>query len=156
MKNYFGVAGKMTLLLLLLLVTMPLVSFSKSIVLRLNDAKHTLVYYKLSTPGPVMVLGKDGTLTVNGRVYLFKDIDYFYYTTEDYNGAAGTEDGLATDVVVIAEDGGITMKGRVEVLSADGKVVASASDGTTPSLNDLPAGMYLVTDGVTTIKVQKK
>ncbi len=120
-------------------------ALAKSVVFTLSDG--TMVYYKLSNDEPpCMVIADDGTFTLNDRLYTFESIQYFAISTDDYSGEEGTEDGIAS-----LADGQALMKGQARVYSLDGRLVNGEG-----SLNGLPQGTYVISDGKTSLKVQKR
>ncbi len=122
------------------------VAVAKSIVITLNTG--TMVYYKLSSDAsPRMILHDDGTFTMNGQEYAFDDVECFAYSATDYDGAEGTVDG----VVSLDDRGGLLMKGEVRVYAPDGKLVSHGGN-----LAGLRTGTYIVSDGTTTLKIQKR
>ncbi len=132
---------------ILSLLTLVAISPAKarSIVITLTTG--TQVYYKITSNNPPrMVLSDDGTFTMNGQQYTFSGIVNFFYTADDYDGAEGTADGI-----VSIDDKRLLMKGETRVYSLDGKLVSKGSD-----LDDLKPGTYIISDGVTTLKLQKQ
>lgn len=127
-------------------------AMAKSLVLTLNDSKSTKVYYKLGGDvNPRMVLGEDGTFSVNGKEYTFKGVKNFFISNEDYTGQTNTIDAI----VAIDEDGSGRTTGVVRVYNLDGRLVQTREDGTF-DLNPLPRGTYVINNGVSTIKVMKR
>ncbi len=118
---------------------------AKSIVFTLNSG--TQVYYQLQTDTPPrMVIGQDGTFTMNGQPYAFDDVKCFAYSATDYEGESGTLDGMAA-----IEQGKVRMQGETRIYSVDGKLMGKDGD-----LAPLKPGTYIVSDGTTTIKILKR
>ncbi len=134
-------------LCILSLLTLVAASSAKarSIVITLTTG--TQVYYKITSDNPPrMVLSDDGTFTMNGQEYTFDGIVNFFYTADDYDGTEGTADGI-----VSIDDKRLLMKGKARVYSLDGKLVSKAGD-----LDGLKPGTYIISDGTTTLKLQKQ
>ncbi len=135
---------RLGILSLITIVSIPSAK-ARSIVITLTTG--TQVYYQITSDNPPrMVLSDDGTFTMNGQEYTFDCIVNFFYTTEDYNGAEGTADGI-----VSIDDKRLLMKGEAHVYSFDGKLVSKGND-----LNGLAPGTYIITDGTTSLKLQKR
>ncbi len=120
-------------------------AWGSSIVLTLTSG--TQVYYRISSDNPPrMILGQDGHLTMNGQDYAIDDIDHFAYSSTDYDGEAGTEDGIAS-----INGQSVTMKGGARVYTLDGQMVSKDGD-----LSRLPSGTYIISDGTTSLKLLKR
>ncbi|MCD8265873.1 MAG: hypothetical protein LUC33_01830 [Prevotellaceae bacterium] len=118
---------------------------AKSLVLTLDDG--TQVYYLVSNDNPPrMVLADDGTFTLNNQDYTIANVKCFAYSSTDYSGEKGTVDGI-----VEMDDTRLTMKGNVRIYTLDGRLVSEGG-----SLASLKAGIYVLTDGTTTLKIQKR
>ncbi len=118
---------------------------ARSIVITLTSG--TQVYYKITSDNPPrMVLSDDGTFTMNGQEYTFDGIVNFFYSADDYDGADGTDDGI-----VSIDDKRLLMKGKVRIYSLDGKLVSKGGD-----LDGLKPGTYIISNGTTTLKIQKQ
>lgn len=118
---------------------------AKSIVFTLNSG--TQVYYQLQTDTPPrMVIGQDGTFTMNGQPYAFDDVKCFAYSATDYDGESGTLDGMAA-----MEEGKVRLQGEARIYTTDGRLVRRDGD-----LSPLRAGTYIVSDGTTTLKIRKQ
>lgn len=150
-----------TLLLLFVALT-ALTASAKSVVFTLNDTHKTKVFFKLGgDENPKMVLGEDGTFTVNGLPYTFAGLLNFYISSTDYAGDRYTEDGDAATPVepVISIDGSLLSMNQagkaIKVYSLDGKLIRQTAAGEKLSLDTLPRGTYVITNGVSTIKMQK-
>ncbi len=137
------------LLRLCILSLMTIVAISsaeaKSIVFTLNSG--TQIYYKISSDAPPrMVLYDNGTFTMNGKEYAFDDVKHFAYSATDYDGEIGTEDGI-----VSIDENGLSMKGDIRIYSLDGKLVSKGGE-----LDNLKPGTYIISNGTTTLKLQKR
>lgn len=126
--------------------------FAKSVVFMLNDAAQTKVYYQIGDERSKMIIGNDGSFSINDRTFRFDDVKGFYYSATDYAAEAGTEDGLAVGIVIITEDGKLQMAGTIKVYSLDGKLVRTASPKDV-SLDGLQPGVYTVSNGKSKVKV---
>ena len=142
MKRYF--------LFLVLLLSMPWAS-ARSLVLHLADG--TQVYYVMtSTDYPHIILQGDGTLTCNGELYTVDNVTSFRVSTTDYTGADGTREG-ASDIIVLQSDK-LFGQGDLRVCDLEGRVVVEGRGEA--CLSQLPAGLYVVSQGSRTVKICKR
>jgi len=117
----------------------------KSVVIMLNSG--TKIYYKISSDAPPrMVIADDGTFALNTKTYTFSNVKGFCISSEDYTGESGTVDGI-----VNIDDKSVAMKGEPRIYSLDGRLVKKGSD-----LTGLKPGTYVITNGTTTLKIQKR
>lgn len=150
-----------TLLLLFAALTTLCVS-AKSVVLTLNDSHKTKVFFKLGGEvNPKLVVEEGGTFTMNGLPYTFSNLLNFYISSTDYAGDRYTEDGDAMTPVepVISIDGGLLQMNQagkaIKVYTLDGKLIHTTSPGGKLHLDTLPKGTYVITNGVSTLKMAK-
>lgn len=150
-----------TLLLIFAFVATLAVS-AKSVVFTLNDTHKTKVFFKLGgDQNPKMVVGEDGTFTVNGLPYTFSNLLNFYISSTDYAGDRYTEDGDAMTAIepVISIDGGLLSMNQagkaIKVYTLDGKLIKQTAAGEKLNLDVLPRGTYVISNGVSTLKIQK-
>ncbi len=124
----------------------PVSTSAKSLVITLNSG--TRVYYLLSkdTP-PQMVIADDGTFTLNSQGYSFSDVKCFFVSDSDFSGEGGTLDGI----VSIDEKRNVLTSGKTRIYSLDGRLVSEGN-----SLSALKKGTYIITDGISTLKIQKQ
>lgn len=149
-------------LLLLLTVLMTLSVSAKSVVFTLNDSHKTKVFFKLGgEQNPKLVVGEDGNLTINGLPYTFSNLLNFYISSTDYAGDRYTEDGDALTPVepIISIDGGLLSMNQsgkaIKVYTLDGKLIKVVGAGDKLQLDTLPRGTYVITNGLSTLKMQK-
>lgn len=141
---------------LFLFLTLPLLaaggsSEAKSLVLTLNDSQATRVYYQLGgNENPRLVIDDDNTFALCGKNYTFHSVKNFYIADEDYTGEAGTIDAIAT----IDEEGHGLMTGPTRTYTTDGRLLRTTASGRF-SLRGLPSGTYVITNGRSTLKIQK-
>lgn len=135
--------------LFLCLVLLASASMSgKSLVITLN--KGTRVYYKITTDAPpTMAIAQDGTFTLNGQDYNFADVKSFSISATDYAGEKGTVDGI-----VALDEKRLDMRGDVRIYTLDGRLAGQGKDGY--DMSGLKPGMYVITNGVNTLKIQKR
>lgn len=120
----------------------------KSLVITLS--KGTRVYYKITTDmPPVMTIAQDGTFTLNGQDYSFTDVKSFSISATDYVGEKGTVDGI-----VALDEKRLDMRGDVRIYTLDGRLAGVGKDGY--DMSGLKPGMYVITNGVSTMKIQKR
>lgn len=150
-----------TLLLFFVALT-AITASAKSVVFTLNDTHKTKVFFKLGgEQNPKLVVGEDGTFTVNGLPYTFSNLLNFYISTTDYAGDRYTEDGDAQTPIepVINIDGGLlgmNQSGKaIKVYTIDGKLIRQTLPGEKLQLDALPRGTYVITNGTSTLKMQK-
>lgn len=137
--------------LLLLVALSSAQAVAKSLVITLADAHATRVYYKLGGDvAPRLVLADDGTFTLNDRTYTFLGVKNFFISTTDYAGERYTEDAI----IALDDEGRGTLRGAVRVYALDGRLVRETDGGFT--LQGLPAGTYVVTNGTQPLKLQKR
>jgi len=121
---------------------------AKSLVITTTSG--TLVYYKITNDEPPrLVIQGDGAFTLNGQEYAFADVKNFYISTEDYSGEEGTADGIVT-----LDKGKLGMKGELKVYTVDGRLVETQKGSL--DMSRLKRGMYVITNGVSTLKIQKQ
>lgn len=119
---------------------------AKSIVITLNTG--TMVYYKISNDNPPqLVIADDGTFKLNSQDYTFSDVKNFYLSETDYSGEKNTMDGI----VNINEKQDLLMNGEVRIYTLDGKLATQGNN-----LSSLQRGTYIITNGTTTLKIQKR
>lgn len=136
--------------LLALTALFALTASAKSVVFTLKDAKKTKVYYKITTDTPPrMIINDDGTFTVNGTPYALADVLGFEYSATDFSGEKNTVDGVAS-----LQDDRLTLSGQVRIYDLQGRMLRTSENGV--SLEGLPKGTYVITNGVSTIKMQKR
>lgn len=132
---------------------------AKSVVFTLNDG--TKVYYLLSAEVNPMLRFKDGKMVVNEDTYEFTNIKNFYISEEDDPNAiekvlAKHNVTFKANTVVINSDSVKIMK----VYTLDGvevKVPVEKSENViSVNLNGLERGTYLISTGVSSLKVLKK
>lgn len=149
-------------LLLLFVAMITLTAGAKSVVFTLNDTHKTKIFFKLGgDENPKMVVGEDGTFTVNGLPYTFANLLNFYISTTDYAGDRYTEDGDAATAIepIVNIDGGMLSMNQagktIKVYTLDGKLIKQTAAGEKLNLDILPRGTYVITNGVSTLKMQK-
>jgi len=129
---------------------------AKSLVLVLAD--ETQVYYLLDVNKfPVMTFGEN-TVKVNADQYTFSDISRFYISETD--DPAGIGELKTIDKTIDGETLFVRTTGQVAVYKADGKhvqVKTSMSNGITAvSLASLKQGVYIVSIGNSSFKIQRR
>lgn len=162
-----------------LLMAASTVVSAKSLVLRLSDTRGTLVYYKLpasTTDTEVLpselVFEEDGTFSVNGDSYKLTGIKNFFISQTDFSGEKYTREGSANTTGIEApsmtiEGGKLLFSGdssKLRVYNVGGQLVkvgrTKAGDAGQAvgglDLSTLRPGTYVVTDGQTTLKIQKR
>lgn len=128
---------------------------ARSIVLTLNDAAGTRVFFQLGgDEDPRMVFNNDGTLSVQGLCYALTDVKCFAYTTANYSGEEGTINGIKTPRFVL-EGRWLHANGNESVVSIYDLGGRQCMAGTTIDLSTLPSGNYLATDGISTLKFHR-
>lgn len=136
---------------------------AKSVVFTLNDKAGTRVFYKVdSEHEPVMVLNDDGTCTINGAAYEISGIKSFRYSNTDFADEKNTIDGDATTGIstpTISVEGDMLQmahQGRgIKIYTLDGKLVKTVKSSGL-NMSTMPAGNYVITNGISTIKILKR
>lgn len=137
--------------LTLLMASLIATGFSKSVVFNLKNG--TQVYYLIDQDNaPQMALLPDGSIRVNGQQYTLQEVRSFRISATDYSGAPGTQQG-ATGIAQIEQEQ-CRMEGHVRVLTADGRLVQEGENRV--DLNALAPGIYLISNGSETLKIQKR
>ncbi len=136
---------------------------AKSIVFTLNDKVGTRVYVRIDgDEPPKLVMNGDGSFTLNGIQYEFANVKCFAYSKTDYAGEKNTVDAVeqVTSAPQMCLQGNVITLGAVRslvcVLSLDGKVVRTLHQVSSVSMDDLAPGTYVITDGVSTLKIQRR
>lgn len=143
----------------LLLTTWIGAALAKSLVLTLNGGKR--VCYLLGGDVDPMMRFVDGAMTVGVDGYLFVDVRNFYISAED--DPSGVEQTLMSsapsykgNVLCMQVSGEVSVK----VYAADGRDIQApvrvVDDMVCVDFNPLPAGMYVVSVGESSLKVVKK
>lgn len=123
---------------------------AKSLVVRLNDAKGTRLFFKISSANyPKMTWVEEGTLKVNFQTFELENVKNFYISSTDYSGEANTIDAIS-----LVEDEKVALEGPVNIYTIDGRLVGEGME--VASLKGLGKGAYVITDGKTTIKIMKR
>jgi len=139
------------LILTLLITGCTTLGISKSVIFNMTNG--TKVYYLISEDNfPQMLILPDGNIQVNGQQMKLMEVRSFSISDTDYSGESGTIEG-ATGIVRIQEEQCL-MKGTIQIFSADGKLIRKSID--IADLSILEPGIYLVSNGETTLKIQKK
>lgn len=148
--------------LLFAMTFMALAVSAKSVVLTLNDTHKTKVFFKLGgDENPKMVLESDGSFTLNGLPYTLSNLLNFYISATDYAGDRYTEDGDEMSAIepVINIDGSLLSMNQsgkaIKVYTLDGKLIHATAPGEKLQLDTLPKGTYVITNGVSTLKMAK-
>lgn len=127
-----------------------------SLVVRLADKAGTLVYYKIAAKQVPLMDLREGTIKIGARNMALTEVAGFSVSATDYQEAAGKIDGDAevpTEVNVLMTDDALIMKGKVRIYDAGGRLV-KVQEGSA-NLEALPSGLYVITNGVSTIKICK-
>lgn len=132
---------------------------AKSVVFTLSDG--TLVYYLLGGESNPMLHFKDGKVVVNADTYEFSDIKNFYISaTDDPNSieqVLSRENVTFRDNVVVIASSDVKSVRVCSVGGGDVKAeVVKHADVITVSLKNLPKGIYVISAGASSIKVNKK
>lgn len=139
---------KVLFLVLACLGSMSLMA--RSIIFTLNDAAKTRIYYKVTTSTSVdMKIGDDGSFSVNGTPYSFSNVECFQVSSTDYSGEKNT-----VDAIVEMTDDQVKMGGSICVYTTDGKLVRKADS--MAEIGSLKSGAYVITNGVSTMKIMKR
>lgn len=143
----------------LLLATLTGAASAKSLVLTLKDGKR--VYYLLGGDVDPMMRFVDGAMMVGVDDYSFANVSNFYISAEDDPSAV--EQALASAVpsykgnVVCMQ---VTGKVKAKVFAIDGRDMQASAhmvgDMVCVDLTPLPAGVYMVSIGGSSLKVIKK
>lgn len=142
---------------------MTMAASAKSVVFTLKDAHKTKVFFKLGgTVNPKLAVEKDGGFSVNGMPFTFENAANFRISTTDYTGEPYTIDGDATNGIepIISIDGDLlhmNVAGRgIRVYNMAGDLVRNIAANADLKLSELPAGTYMITNGVSTLKIQRR
>lgn len=135
---------------------------AKSIVFTLNDKVGTRVYVRIDTDeAPKMVMNGDGTFTLNGNEYAFSNIKCFEVSKTDYSGEKNTIDAIDTmeQAPQMCLQNGCVILGserqRVSIYTLDGKLLQTLHNVKNISIESLPKGVSVISDGVSTLKIQR-
>lgn len=136
---------------------------AKSIVFTLNDKAGTRVYVRIDgDETPKLVMKGDGIFSLNGIEYEFANVKCFEYSKTDYTGEKNTVDAIqdVCDTPQMCLQGNVitlaAQRDLVRVLSLDGKVVRTLHHVSSVSMEGLTPGTYVITDGVSTLKIQRR
>lgn len=147
----------------MLLGMAALCATAKSIVFTLNDKVGTRVYFRIDAEtAPKLVMKGDGTFTMNGMEFEFSNVKYFEYSKEDYSGEKNTIDAIdeVSEAPRMSLSGNVLMLDKtaksIKIYTTDGKLVKNETNTQQVNLSQLPAGAYVISNGVSTLKIQKR